>query len=74
MNALKAQTPCADCGRFYPAVAMDWDHLPGAVKTANVSDLVRDGRRKRAEEEIVKCELVCRNCHAVRTDQRLRVV
>ena len=50
---------------------MHWDHLPGAVKLAEVSTLVRHGRVRRAHEEIAKCELVCANCHAVRSYERL---
>lgn len=67
MDALKASVPCVDCGGYFHPEAMDWDHLPGFEKRAAVSDLVRNGRRAAAEREIVKCELVCRNCHAVRT-------
>jgi hypothetical protein len=64
---VKSAQPCADCGlRFHPA-AMHFDHLPGAVKVDNVSDLVRTGRRRLAELEILKCDIVCANCHAIRT-------
>lgn len=64
------QGPCTDCGlRFHPA-AMQFDHI-GTDKTASVSDMVRLGYRwDRIKEEIDKCELVCANCHAVRTYQR----
>lgn len=72
MDKLKADTPCCDCGQTFAPVAMDWDHLPGFVKVDNVSNLVRTGKRLKAEKEIQKCELVCRNCHAIRTlDRRL---
>jgi hypothetical protein len=70
-RSLKAGRPCADCGGHYPPEALQWDHLPGAQKTANVSDLVRRGSRARVLEEIEKCELVCANCHAARTVRRL---
>ena len=62
--------PCADCGnRFAPAV-MHFDRLPGAAKVANVGDLARRMSRRRILEEIEKCELVCANCHAIRTVSR----
>lgn len=70
-RSLKAGRPCADCGGFYAAEALQWDHLPGATKLANVADLVRRGNRARVLEEIGKCELVCANCHAARTVRRL---
>jgi hypothetical protein len=70
VDAAKAR-PCADCGRSFPAVAMDFDHIRGE-KIATVSQLVRGGATKAAvEAEIAKCGLVCANCHRVRTTTRL---
>jgi hypothetical protein len=68
---LKSETCCADCGGFFHFAAMQWDHLPGAEKLDEVSTLVRKGKTNRAREEIAKCELVCANCHAVRSYERL---
>jgi hypothetical protein len=51
---------------FDPAV-MQWDHLPGFEKAGNVSDFARKHNRGKVLEEIAKCELVCANCHAIRT-------
>jgi predicted HNH restriction endonuclease len=50
---------------------MQWDHPPGVEKLAHVAELYR-GRRDRVLTEIAKCELVCANCHAVRTHERRR--
>jgi len=60
-----------DCGgRFHP-VAMDFDHVQ--EKTLSVGTLVSAGfSEKRIEEEISKCELVCANCHRIRTYKRLK--
>jgi hypothetical protein len=66
-TALKSGKPCADCGlEFHPA-AMQWDHLPGRKKEAALGTLVRLGSRERVLQEIAKCELVCANCHAIRS-------
>ena len=54
---------------FHP-VAMQWDHLPGQPKRGAVGILVRNLSRERILEEMAKCELVCANCHAVRTYER----
>jgi hypothetical protein len=71
---LKAFGPCADCGgRFHPA-AMEWDHLPGNVKRDDVSSLAMSGKTKQFHAELAKCELVCANCHAVRSHDRRRGV
>ncbi len=62
--------PCLDCGRLYPPVCMDFDHVRGE-KLMNVS--VMPTRMKvlaRIREEVAKCDLVCANCHRVRTESR----
>lgn len=70
VSALKSQ-PCSDCHLTYPDVCMDFDHvLPG--KAADVSALVARGSTlSRIAKEIALCELVCSNCHRIRTHQRL---
>lgn len=65
--------PCTDCGTTYPPEAMEWDHLPGYVKLDDVTRLIFRSRRL-ILDEIAKCDLVCSNCHAIRTRLRLRGV
>ncbi len=65
--SLKAEKPCSDCGRVFAPAAMQWDHLPGADKVKALGDLVHRHNRALILSEIAKCELVCANCHAVRT-------
>lgn len=62
--------PCTDCGVSYPHYVMQWDHI-GTDKIANVGKLARSASKERVLAEIAKCELVCANCHAERTWQRL---
>lgn len=63
--------PCADCGNKFPFPCMDFDHRDGTTKTRNVAILVGDGYSKtRILEEIAKCDLVCANCHRIRTQNR----
>ena len=70
-TGLKAGKPCADCNGTFDPVAMDWDHLPGHTKSFNVSTMAPDTRSEAAIlAEIAKCELVCSNCHRVRTKLR----
>ena len=71
---LKETTPCADCGGHFHHAAMHFDHVPGHLKHREVSTLVHQGARRAAMHEITKCELVCANCHAVRTYERVRGV
>ena len=63
--------PCADCDVQYPYYVMQFDHLPGEVKTFDIGAF---GSRwvsiTALRREIAKCEVVCANCHAERTHQR----
>ena len=70
----KEGRPCSDCGAIYHPAAMHWDHRPGTAKVTEVSHLVRRASRGAALKEIRKCDLVCANCHAVRTYERQRGV
>lgn len=62
--------PCADCKKEFHFAAMQWDHLPGQGKTGNLSKMVAAGNKTKILNEISKCQLVCANCHAVRTYNR----
>jgi hypothetical protein len=53
---------------------MAFDHLPGTLKVDDVSTLLRRKRKRLLIEEVKKCELVCANCHAVRSYKRSRGV
>lgn len=51
--------------------AMQWDHRPGTVKCFELASVAkRYLTREQVLAEIAKCELVCANCHAVRTYNR----
>jgi hypothetical protein len=71
LRSMKAGRPCADCGQAFDPEAMHWDHIPGKDKVCNIADLSMGHRsREFALQEISKCELVCANCHALRTVRR----
>lgn len=62
--------PCTDCGNSFHPVAMDFDHTSND-KVRTVSDLVKLGvSKENLLKEIAKCDLVCSNCHRVRTWER----
>lgn len=61
--------PCSDCGIQYPYYVMQFDHVRG-VKSFNVS-VGWNNSYERIEAEIAKCDVVCANCHAERTYQRM---
>lgn len=63
--------PCMDCGVKYPPYVMDFDHRDPSEKEFNVC-MMR--RRRMAFSKIVaeaaKCDVVCSNCHRLRTNAR----
>lgn len=63
--------PCMDCGGTYPPECMQFDHRPGEAKLFNIGMLVRF-RHEKLLAEIAKCDVVCANCHAIRTTARAR--
>ncbi len=69
LAALKVERGCADCGYNAHPAALDFDHLPGAEKVAGLSTLA-NAAWARVLEEIAKCEVVCANCHRIRTANR----
>jgi len=78
VDALK-DAPCSDCGGRFPPVAMDWDHrdptTKGTVLKENghgvsMKTFARGHSWEKTLEEIAKCDLVCANCHRVRTHER----
>lgn len=62
--------PCVECGNIFPPECMDFDHVRGeklfAVGLAIRSPMSWD----RLLREIEKCEVVCSNCHRIRTKAR----
>lgn len=66
----KEARPCADCGRYFPAECMDFDHLPGKVKRCPIAHLLACASLDEFKAEMKKCELVCACCHRTRTLKR----
>jgi DNA-binding NarL/FixJ family response regulator len=66
---IKEASGCTDCGETNHIV-LDFDHLHN--KKYNISRMIHDGFSWKAiAKEIEKCEVVCANCHRIRTHIRL---
>jgi len=67
---VKLDAGCMDCGLMspYPEV-YDFDHRPGVVKVNKISMLYA-GPMRVLVAEIAKCDVVCANCHRIRTVDR----
>ena len=62
--------PCSDCGNTYPSHVMQFDHVRGK-KEFNLSEAGNRGvSYDKILLEISKCDVVCANCHAIRTFER----
>lgn len=59
---------CKDCGGVFPPCVLDFDHVKGNKKfnIANSAGYSLD----EFIEELRKCEVVCSNCHHIRTQKR----
>ena len=66
--------PCMDCHRRFPPYVMDFDHL-GDKKSEVALMAMQEYSTKTVLAEIAKCDIVCANCHRIRTyGPRLRAV
>ncbi len=58
---------CDDCGYNQSAVALDWDHRVREDKSFNIGNRVPGASLKKIFNEIRKCDLLCANCHRIKT-------
>lgn len=56
---------CVDCG-CSNWIVLEFDHLPEYEKTCNISEM-HQMSLDRIKAEIAKCEVVCSNCHTIRS-------
>ena len=63
------QKPCMDCGIQYPYYVMDFDHRNKKTKLTTISRMINfhSYSKEKIIKEIKKCDLVCANCHRIRT-------
>lgn len=71
-DELKLIFGCLDCRWRGWARGLDWDQVDGD-KISDISKLIANGRPwLEITREIGKCDLVCANCHRIRTIERLQ--
>lgn len=67
--SVKRRSKCVECNNSNPIV-LEFDHVRGK-KAGNIADMVRAGSGlERIIAEIEKCDIVCANCHRIRTWRR----
>jgi len=55
---------CLKCGESRPS-CLDYHHRDPSMKTANVSEMLKNGSLEKLSKEISKCDILCSNCHRV---------
>jgi hypothetical protein len=65
----KKMSPCMDCKIQYGPWVMEFDHRDPSQKKFSICD-GRNSGMAGLIEEMNKCDVVCRNCHAERTHRR----
>ena len=59
--------PCLDCNTKYPPFVMDFDHRDPSDKLFEINGSAANRSKANIELEIAKCDLLCANCHRIRT-------
>jgi hypothetical protein len=49
---------------------MEFDHRSGEGKVGAIADVKNSGAFRKLIAELEKCDLVCANCHRIRTYER----
>lgn len=71
---IKKLSSCTDCGITDWRV-LDFDHLPEFTKLYTIGGpRMTSCSRETIDKELAKCEIVCSNCHRIRTYERARVM
>lgn len=73
LDKIKTESPCCDCKNNYPPYVMDFDHLDSSKKEFGISN-AWNLSFDRLMEEVKKCEVVCSNCHRIRTHKRQKIL
>lgn len=70
VDEIKSENPCLDCYGFYDPCQMDFDHVFGQ-KSKTISQLMGCSEEVLLKE-LLKCQLVCANCHRIRTQAHVK--
>ncbi len=62
--------PCYDCRKNYPWHCITFDHRDRGTKVGDIMHMAGSVSLEALIKEIHKCDLVCRNCHALREFKR----
>ena len=69
LDEIKLKTGCIKCGYKEHPVALDFDHIDSATKEFTIGTAYTSVSLKRLYKEIEKCQVLCANCHRIKTLQ-----
>jgi len=70
---MKLETGCTHCGYNEHPAALDFDHLDPTTKNYTLARMANRGfSLKKIDEEIAKCQVLCANCHRIKTYELLQ--
>lgn len=58
--------PCMDCGNMYDSWIMEFDHRESSITNKNIGQMLTNSL-SRVQREIDLCDIICSNCHKIRT-------
>ena len=67
LDEIKLKTGCIKCGYKEHAVALDFDHIDSETKEFTIGTAYTSVSLKRLYKEIDKCQVLCANCHRIKT-------
>lgn len=72
LDQIKLKTGCIECGYKEHSVALDFDHIDPATKEFTIGTAYTSVSLKRLYKEIDKCQVLCANCHRIKTHSQSR--
>ena len=70
LHEYKEKIGCHDCNAIFPHYILEFDHKPEFKKLDGVYRVLKNFGIEKAWEEVAKCDVVCANCHKIRTYNR----
>jgi hypothetical protein len=67
INSYKTEIGCQHCGYNAHPVALEFDHIDPSTKKFSIGSQLMSMSWKSIHEEIVKCQVLCANCHQIHT-------
>lgn len=66
----RENNPCVKCGESNP-IKLDFDYLDPSKKIKRISKLIHSTSLEKLKTEINKCQILCGNCHRLKTYKQL---